>query len=323
MCPLSTHDAALVPDPDDAPLTPPPPPSPWRGFAAAGEGFVPTAELRPLFQRALAYVRAGVPLHLTGAPGLGKTTFAMALARRLGRPVTVMTGHHAMTGADLLGREIGQTTQEVVDKFVQRVRRSEARSRIDWQDSLLAVAMAEGHVLVFDDFARAPAGVTGLLLPVLEEGMLITTDPAARRVIQSAHPAFRIILTSNPAGDTGVAPVAAAVRDRLVTLTLPAPGADSAAQIVAARSGLGAGPSARLVAVLARLAPPDGAAPSLRPALLIARILAAHPAWVLDDAALARVICDVVAQAFPGVTEASVGEALAALPARDSTEVAA
>lgn len=101
-----------------------PQPNPWRGLSPT-DAFFENDEIASLMTRGLFYARAGIPLHFRGAAGQGKTALALAIAHRLGRPVTVMTGHDWMTAQDMIGREVGQSTATVVDRYVHSVRRTE------------------------------------------------------------------------------------------------------------------------------------------------------------------------------------------------------
>lgn len=251
------------------------PDNPWIGLAR-GKSFLMTDETRGLADRALLYLQAGVPVHLRGMAGLGKTSLALTLAEALGRPISFMTGNEWLTGTDLVGREIGQSTVTVVDKYIQSVRRTETASRADWQDSVLATAMERGHTLVYDEFTRASPEANAALLSVLEEGVLVSPDPASGRSLVRAHAAFRVILTSNPHDYVGVNSAPDALLDRVLTLTVAEPATPALAAIVAMRCGLDRKTADRIVGLVVRVrqeADSPGLA-SMRTCLLIGRIVA-------------------------------------------------
>ena len=54
--------------------------------------FVQTPAVQSLANRAFAYLRAGYPVHFSGPAGTGKTTLAMHVAAKLGRPVLLIHG---------------------------------------------------------------------------------------------------------------------------------------------------------------------------------------------------------------------------------------
>ena len=173
------------------------PPNPRTGLDQ-GERFFEDDGIRNILSRAVDYARAGVCVHLCGTAGLGKTSLALRVGKELGRPVAFMTGNEWLSTDHFVGREIGSTTSTVVDKYVQSVRRTEKETRQDWRSSLLATAMKNGHTLIYDEFTRATPAANATLLSVIEEGVLVSTDPANPQSHLYAHPEFRIILTSNP-----------------------------------------------------------------------------------------------------------------------------
>jgi nitric oxide reductase NorQ protein len=286
--------------------------SPWLGLSR-GDRYFENAEIRGFLDRAVEYAASGVPLHLTGPAGMGKTSVALRIAEDLGRPVSFMSGNDWLTAQDFIGREIGQTESTIVDKYVQSVRRTESRTRLDWEDSILAASMRNGYTLVYDEFTRASPQANSVLLPVIEEGVLVCTDRASRHTYIDAHPEFRILLTSNSDEYVGVNGAPDALTDRMVTLALPQLSVETLAGIATSRTGLDLWTSARIVRLVTerRSTVPANKASSLRSILLIARIAASR---VLDgglgDAELARIAGDVLRGRGFAVTDAELAEDL-------------
>lgn len=271
--------------------------NPWLGLDR-GAKFFENGEIRDLLDRAVFYARSGVCVHFNGMAGFGKTTLALRAAEALGRPVSFMAGNDWLTSHDFIGREVGQTTSTVVDKYVQSVRRTESETRSDWKDAILALSMERGYTLVYDEFTRASPEANSTLLSVLEEGVLVSTDPANGRTYLRAHPDFRMIVTSNPHDYAGVNGAPDALLDRMVTLTLHEPTEATLAGIAAARSGLDRAHCDRIVALVRRLRAGGDSAylSSMRTVILIARIAALMVRERgLDDAALAQIVTDVLA----------------------------
>lgn len=316
------------------------PGSPWAGLSRGTALFEDDA-IRALLQRAEAYVVAGTCLHLSGPAGRGKTTLALQVAERIGRPVSFMTGNQWLEASDFIGREVGQSSRTIVDKYIQSVRRTDAEVRADWKDSILSLSMQRGYTLVYDEFTRASPQANSVLLSVLEEGVLVTTDRASKRSYIEAHPDFRIILTSNPHDYVGVNGAPDALLDRMVTLSLPRPSAGTTVGIIAQRSGLDPVTSRRIVALVERVQDiggagvgdgqgqagegqaiqshaghgPTGQGSPLRAALMIARI-AAHMVRTgpFGDDLLAGIAADVLSGRGWAVTSAQLLAMLAPVP---------
>lgn len=295
------------------------PENPWLGLTKS-KWFFENDEISDLLQRGLFYARAGVPIHFQGTAGRGKTSIALEIAARLGRPVSVMTGNDWLDAEDLIGKEVGHSTRSVVDKYVQRVRRSEATVRYDWEHSILAEAMLHGHTLVYDEFTRSSAKANGILLSVLEEGVLITADRLAEHSKVQAHPEFRIILTSNPREFAGVNAAPDALLDRMVTFPLTSYSVATEAGIVAARTGVASDLAARIVRLVrslhAQVEAPGGC--SMRGSVMIAQIAALRlRAANLSDALLAQIAADVLGGRGIALSTGQIAKQLAATTRRE------
>lgn len=285
--------------------------------------FFENEEIASLLKRGLFYARAGAPIHFQGTAGRGKTALALEVARRLGRKTTVMTGHDWLESDDLLGREVGQTESAVVDKYVQRVRRSERQLRYDWEDSLLARAMRAGQTLVYDDFTRGSAKANSILLSVLEEGVLVFTNPLAGQDMITAHPDFRIILTSNPQDYAGVNRSPDALMDRMVTFHLNGYGIETEAGIVAARTQVPPALARRIVSLVRDLFTRPAAQNecSMRAAIMIAQITAMRlRSSTVSDALLSQIATDVLNGRGAQLSTAQVARYLAQTSATPAKE---
>lgn len=269
--------------------------NPWKGLSH-DNFFFENDEIASLLKRSLFYARAGIPLHFRGAAGQGKTSLALAVAQRLGRPVSVMTGNEWLNAEDLIGKEVGQSTKTVVDRYVQSVRRTEKRVNIDWKDSLLAKAMEHGHTLVYDEFTRSTTAANSILLSILEEGVLISTDRVNTRTVLHAHSDFRMILTSNPQEYAGVNAPPDALLDRMLTFNMQPYSIRTESGIVSVRTGVDHPLANRIVKLVRSLSDAQASQDaSMRSAIMIARIAAARlRSTTLSDALLAQISTDVL-----------------------------
>ncbi|MEO0655309.1 MAG: AAA family ATPase, partial [Pseudomonadota bacterium] len=286
--------------------TPPAEPSNTSALPGrAGRPFCETDEIRDLVARGTDYLAAGVTVHFSGPAGIGKTALALRIAGAAGRPVSLMTGHEALSLEDFVGRQVGHSESVVVDTYIQSVRRKETQSRIDWRDSALADAMERGHTLIYDEFTRASPEANVALLSVLEEGILVCSDGTSGRSYIRAHPEFRVILTSNPADYVAVNAAPDALLDRLVTFNLCGYSAATEAEIVAMSSGLDRATAARIVGIVRALRDTVSAnlLPSMRTSLIIARI-ASHLSGTgaLPVPALSRIVTDVARGRAPQIS---------------------
>ena len=70
--------------------------------------FVETDYIRDITNRGLTYIKAGFPVHFRGPSGTGKTTVALHLASKIGRPVVIIHGDSEYKTSDLIGSEQGR-----------------------------------------------------------------------------------------------------------------------------------------------------------------------------------------------------------------------
>jgi nitric oxide reductase NorQ protein len=238
--------------------------------------FVETPYVQDLTRRALHYVQAGFPVHLRGPSGTGKTTLAMHLASRMGRPVVMIHGDEEFTTSDLIGGEHGYRCRRVVDRFVSRVLKTEEDMTKRWVDNRVTVACKYGFTLIYDEFTRSRPEANNTLLSILQERIMDL--PAARDANEpylKVHPDFTAIFTSNPEEYAGVHRSQDALRDRMITMDLDHFDYDTEVAVTEARSKL-ARPSVETIVRIVRGLRESGKcefAPTVRGCIMIAKTL--------------------------------------------------
>ncbi len=238
--------------------------------------FVETPYVTALTERALGYVRAGFPVHFRGASGTGKTSLALHVASRIGRPMVMIHGDAEYTTSDLVGGEYGYRLRKVVDRFVSRVLKVEEDMVKRWVDNRLTVACKYGFTLIYDEFTRSRPEANNVLLSILQERMM---DVPARRGGDESYlgvdPRFTAIFTSNPEEYAGVHRSQDALRDRMVTLDLDPFDLETEVRITQAKSGLRREDVEKIVAVVRALRDSGACefAPTIRGSIMIAKSL--------------------------------------------------
>ena len=237
--------------------------------------FVETKFIRDIVDRALAYIAAGFPIHLRGASGTGKTTLALHVASKLGRPVVMIHGDEEFSTSDLVGGEYGYRLRKVIDNFIHSVLKTEEEMTRRWADNRLTVACKYGFTLIYDEFTRSRPEANNVLLSVLQEKMLDL--PAAREgdSYLKVHPDFIAIFTSNPEEYAGVYRSQDALRDRMVTLDLGYFDEETEIAITEAKSGLPHQDAEKIVHIVGGLRELGICeyAPTIRGCLMIAKTL--------------------------------------------------
>lgn len=242
-------------------------PRPLRNFRE-------TNPVREVTDRALAYVDAGFPVHFRGSTGTGKTTLAMHIASKIGRPVVMIHGDEEFSTSDLVGGEHGYHRRKVVDNFVHSVLKTEDDMSKKWIDDRLTVACRYGFTLIYDEFTRSRPEANNVLLSILQEKMMDL--PVSRGVAESyikVHPDFTALFTSNPEEYAGVYRSQDALRDRMVTIDLDFFDRETEIAITESKSGVSINDAERIVDIVRELRESGKCefAPTVRGCIMIAK----------------------------------------------------
>lgn len=253
--------------------------------------FVETEEVKNVTERSLAYVKAGFPIHFRGVSGTGKTTLAMHVASKVGRPVVMIHGDEEFSSSDLIGGEYGYRIRKVVDNFIHSVLKTEEDMQRRWVDNRLTVACKYGFTLIYDEFTRSRPEANNTLLSVLQEKMLDL--PAARQEGESylrVDPNFTAIFTSNPEEYAGVYRSQDALRDRMITLDLNYFDRETEIAITESKSELSAEDSGKIVDVARGLRESGKCeyAPTIRGPIMIGKTLKVRGGVVSKDNTIFR-----------------------------------
>ncbi|MBI2185068.1 MAG: gas vesicle protein GvpN [Thaumarchaeota archaeon] len=237
-------------------------------------GFVETPRISALTARAIRYRNAGYPVHLSGPTGCGKTTLALHVASRIGKPVVLINGDEEFNTSSLVGGQLGYRWHKVVDNYISRVYKSEESMSKVWADERLTAAVKHGFTLIYNEFTRSRPEANNVLLSVFEEGILeLPRAYGNSHNYIKAHPEFSAILTSNPEEYAGVFRSQDALLDRMITIETGYYDEDTETQITCARSGASREEARKIVRLVRRLRESGFCelAPTLRSSIIIAK----------------------------------------------------
>ena len=238
--------------------------------------FVETKYIKDVTNRALSYIKAGFPINFRGTSGTGKTTLAMHLASKIGRPVVMIHGDDEFTTSDLVGGEYGYRIRKVVDRFVSRVLKVEEDGVKCWVDNRLTVACKYGYTLIYDEFTRSRPEANNILLSVLQEKMMdLPVGRGGEELYLRVHPAFSAIFTSNPEEYAGVHKSQDALRDRMITMDLGYVDYETEVAIIQAKSNLSKPLTEKIVKIVRDLRESEKCefAPTIRGGIMIGKTL--------------------------------------------------
>ena len=255
-------------------------------------GFVETPYIKNLTNRALSYLKAGFPVHLRGASGTGKTTLALHLAQKIGRPAVLIHGDEEYSTSDLIGGENGYRYRHLRDNFISSVLKEEEDFSKRWMDNRLTIAVKYGFTLLYDEFTRSRPEANNTLLSILQEGVMDL--PLARQGSESyylkAHPQFAAIFTSNPGEYAGTNKAQDALRDRMITMDLRYFDKNTEIAITQAKSGLERKDAEKIVNIVRALRDSGEYefAPTIRGSIMLAKSLKTNEGTVSASSRIFR-----------------------------------
>ncbi|RDI45975.1 gas vesicle protein GvpN [Falsibacillus pallidus] len=243
---------------------------------AHGKTMVQDEVSEDTLSRTLEYLRAGYPVHFSGPAGTGKTTTALALAKKRKRPVMIIHGNPELNNKDMIGDFTGYSSKKVVDQYVRSVYKKEEHVTESWRDGRLLEAVKNGWTLIYDEFTRSKPSANNLFLSVIEEGILPLYGTKQTEPFIRVHPDFRMIFTSNPLEYAGVYKTQDALLDRMITIQMNYLNEDREAIIIAKKTGLEKDEIKMITGLVSRLrekcSNENGTGPSIRASLMIAEL---------------------------------------------------
>jgi len=153
---------------------------------------------------AMAVLQTGRHLLFEGPVGVGKTTVALAVCHHLGRDTVRVDGDDRYSESKLTGW------------FDPPLVLTKGYSEETFFPGPLVQAMTEGSVLFINELNRMPEGVQNVLLPALDERLLVIPRIGTVR----AGDGFQVIATQNPVEYIATGHLSEALRDRFEHVAL-------------------------------------------------------------------------------------------------------
>ncbi len=170
---------------------------------------------------ALAVLCAGRHLLLEGPVGVGKTTVALAVCRHLERRTVRVDGDERYTENKMTGW------------FDPPLVMAKGYGEDSFFPGPLVQAMRDGSILFVNELNRMPESVQNVLLPALDEGLLILPRIGEVR----AHAGFQVIATQNPVEYIATGHLSEALRDRFEHVSLVHQSEEEEVRIVQRETG--------------------------------------------------------------------------------------
>lgn len=170
----------------------------------------------PELEKLRACIRAERNVLLEGPVGVGKTHLALAVTRELKRPVFRVDGDGRYSEQKLAG---WFDPPSVIKKGF---------SKESFIPGPLIEAMLSGGVLFINELNRLPEGVQNVLLPAIDEGVIMVPRLGEVRAIQG----FTVIATQNPKEFVATSHLSEAILDRFELVVMDYQSEEDECQIV-------------------------------------------------------------------------------------------
>ena len=257
-----------------------------------GKDFVITKYLDGISQRAVMYIKSGYPVHLRGSAGIGKTSLAFYIARKIGKPVQLICGNEDINGENLIGGFTGMKKYYLEDNFITTVyKKKEIASKL-WSDGRLLTACREGYTVIYDEFTRTPTEMNNVLLTILEE-KIVDIPYSGTNEHMKVSPDFNIIFTSNPDEYAGVYNSPNALMDRMITIDMTTMDRETEKEIIIAKSGISQRNADKVIQLLdiVKKGIDNPAYISIRSGIMLAKIIHSENIRMSGSNMLLRNIC--------------------------------